>query len=187
MIAAHPDGRVDLMLAEQPYLRRAALALTRHDADADDLVQETFFRAYRAHRRLRPGSRMRAWLMTILRRTQITAVRQRRRRHDKTWKYARMTLRPEGPVVQDAACPDGTQLVAVAEGLDERLLHAVARVPALYRVPLCRFALEGMTYGEIADQLGIPRGTVMSRIFRARMRVRRALAEAQAGAARGAR
>ena len=176
MIAANTDRCVDLMVAETPYLRRLALALTQHDADADDLVQETVLRAYRARERLRPQTCMRAWMATILRRAFLTLVRQRRHRAVRPWTDLDIAAddirwRPEGPRQAEDA-----EFGSVAEDIDERLVRAVARVPDVYREPLCRHVLGGLTYHEVASQLGIPRGTVMSRIFRARTRLRRSLA-----------
>ncbi len=179
MIAMSADRAVDQILAERPYLRRVALALTRHhDADADDLVQETILRAFRARRSLYPGSRMRAWLATILRRVYFSAERQRRRRDAKSWTGGRPTTGVEAvPRGAELGTSDAADFASVAEDLDERLRAAVVRVPAVYRDSLCRHALKGLTYIEIARELGVPRGTVMSRIFRARARLRRELTQ----------
>ena len=188
MIATAEEGTVAKILAERPYLRRVAFSLTRHDADADDLVQETVLRAFRAHTRLRPESCMRAWLATILKRAFLTMRQHRRRRPAQSWTDT--GLAPDGDGVGAASAPqtsDSTDFDSVAEELDERLRRAVADVPFIYRDPLCRHALEGLTYREIAQRLGVPKGTVMSRIFRARTRVRCTLGESSWNRARSVR
>jgi RNA polymerase sigma-70 factor (ECF subfamily) len=175
MIAAAEEGEgmVARILAERPYLRRVAFALTRHDADADDLVQETVLRAYRAHSRLRPESCLRAWLATILKRAFLTMRQHRSRRPAHAWTDTGLPLDGDGRFAAAASqTNDAADFESVSEQLDERLRRAVADVPFIYRDPLCRHALEGLTYREIAQRLGVPRGTVMSRIFRARTRVR---------------
>jgi RNA polymerase sigma-70 factor (ECF subfamily) len=186
MIATAEETTVDQILAERPYLRRVAFSLTRHDADADDLVQETVMRAYRAHGRLRPGGCLRAWLSTILKRAFLTTLQYRRRRPMQAWTDTGL---PHDGDAAAAATPvtDASDFASVEQDLDERLRRAVANVPSIYRDPFCRHALEGLTYREIAQRLGVPRGTVMSRIFRARSRVRSALGDAAMELARGVR
>jgi RNA polymerase sigma-70 factor (ECF subfamily) len=182
------DENVVLILAERPHLRRMAMTLTRHDADADDLVQETVFRAFRARERLRPGSCIRAWLSTILRRTFLTAVEQKKRRGVRPWTDSGMTSEQICDRLP-AADPvhEGTDLVAVEEQLSDGLRRAVRQVPAVHRESLLRYALLGLSYREIAGQLGVPSGTVMSRIHRARVKLRCSLAAASNRSAAGAR
>jgi RNA polymerase sigma-70 factor (ECF subfamily) len=188
MIASAQDTTVDQILAERPYLRRVAFSLTRHDADADDLVQETVMRAYRAHGRLRPGGCLRAWLATILKRAFLTTLQYRRRRPMQAWTDTGLPQDGEaGVAASEASATDATDFASVEQDLDERLRRAVRSVPRIYRDPFCRHALEGLTYREIAQRLGVPRGTVMSRIFRARSRVRCALGDSAFELARGVR
>jgi RNA polymerase sigma-70 factor (ECF subfamily) len=188
MIASADEGTIAQILAERPYLRRVAFSLTRHDADADDLVQETVFRAYRAHGRLRPGGCLRAWLATILKRAFLTTLEHRRRRPVQAWTDTGLPLDGDDRATAPAETGrDDADFASVEEDLDDKLRRAVASVPRIYREPLCRHALEGLTYREIAQRLGVPRGTVMSRIFRARTRVRLALGDAARAFERGVR
>jgi RNA polymerase sigma-70 factor (ECF subfamily) len=188
MNATTLDPNVDLILAERPHLKRMALSLTRHDADADDLVQETVFRAFRARERLRPGSCMRAWLSTILRRTFLSSVKQRTRRPVRPWTDAGLTVdQVEGEMPAARVVCEGTDLESVEEQLSDSMRRAVRQVPEVYREPFFRYALLGLTYGEIARQLGVPNGTVMSRIHRARIRLRDTFAKPSACVAGGAR
>jgi RNA polymerase sigma-70 factor, ECF subfamily len=160
------------ILAEQAFLRRLALRLARRSADADDLVQETLLRAYRARDRFQSGTSMRAWLSTILRRLFFTERDKLRRRATQTDTDAGEPL-----FLHQAAKarePDVESLTRdqVLDRVDQDLREAVLRLPERYREPFLLMALEGLSYEEIAHRLRIPLGTVMSRIHRARTRLR---------------
>ena len=171
---ASDDAVTRSILAERPFLDRLALRLSRRRADADDLVQETFLRAYRARDRFRRGTSMRAWLATILRRLFLTqlATRKRRGTHTDT-DSGDLLARRRADDGYLAPTPTRARLV---EQIDDRLVRAVRSVPEPYREPFELFALDGLAYGDIAHRLGIPVGTVMSRIHRARSRIRERLA-----------
>jgi RNA polymerase sigma-70 factor (ECF subfamily) len=147
-----------------PHLRSlygTAYRMTRNAHDAEDLVQETCLRAVRAFDRYEPGTNIRAWLYTILHRVRTDALRRAGRspRLDE--------LADEGPAVpppQDA----------LAHG-QEDLERALARVPETFRVCVILRDVEDLSYREIADALGVPVGTVMSRIYRGRSALRAAL------------
>ena len=183
MAAAEDQFGVSEIVAAQAYLTRFASSLAQQPADRDDLVQETLACALRARAQFRPGSSMRAWLTTILRHTFFTMVRHRRLR-------AHLSLSDYGGDVRSAPSRspeparrelDGaSRLEDVEQHLDERLLSAIVGLPDAYREPLLLVALQSLTYREISARLGIPEGTVMSRLHRARARVRRALEAAPA-------
>lgn len=170
-------GTTDQILGETPFLRRFAFRLVRRDADADDLVQETLLRAYRARKSFERGTSMRAWLATILRRLFLTeSIKSARRRT-----HADTDLgEPLAGVL--AASPARSGPGRAAEGdqardaaleqVDDRIHRAFRRLPDTFREPFILFALDGLSYAEIAAQLTIPIGTVMSRIHRARHRLR---------------
>ncbi len=162
------------ILAERRFLERLALRLSRRAADADDLVQETVLRAYRARDRFRPGTSMRAWLATILRRLFLTDAIKTRRRGTQT-----DTDTGDSLAYAVGGARSGTSELSyeqTLERVDERLKLALERVPEIYREPFVLFSLDGLAYAEIATQLAIPVGTVMSRIHRARQRLKGALA-----------
>jgi RNA polymerase sigma-70 factor, ECF subfamily len=172
------DDTVGLILAEIPFLRRLATSVVRQAADADDLVQETVFRAFRARDRFRPGSSIRAWLSTILIRASLTAALTRNRRGTCSWTDAGLAVddlseRGNGEPSGEEAC----DFASVEQHLDDRLRNALLQLSAHYREPFCLYVLRGLTYQAIARRLGVPVGTVMSRIFRARSRLRTELAE----------
>lgn len=147
-----------------PHLRSlygTAYRMTRNAHDAEDLVQETFLRAYRAFDGFTPGSNIRAWLYTILHRVRTDAFR-RSRRSPQTVEMA-----DEGPAVpppQDALAQGG-----------EDLERALASLPDVFRNAVVLRDVEDMSYQEIARILDVPIGTVMSRIHRGRALLRTAL------------
>ncbi|HEY7510995.1 MAG TPA: sigma-70 family RNA polymerase sigma factor [Vicinamibacteria bacterium] len=147
-----------------PHLRSlygTAFRMTRNAHDAEDLVQETFLRAYRAFDGFTPGSNIRAWLYTILHRVRTDAFR-RSRRSPRT-----VELADEGPAVpppQDALAQGG-----------EDLARALESLPDVFRNAVVLRDVEDFSYQEIARILDVPMGTVMSRIHRGRALLRQAL------------
>jgi RNA polymerase sigma-70 factor (ECF subfamily) len=143
-------------------LYRTAHRMTRNAEDAQDLVQDTLLRAYRAFDSFSPGTNIRAWLFTILHRTRTDQFRRAARRKDTE------ALTGEGPAVP------ATQ-EALASGRD--LQRAFLELPEAFRVAVLLRDLEEFSYQEIAAILEVPVGTVMSRIHRGRALLRQALAE----------
>lgn len=168
------EGVTDLILAEEEYLRRLARRLTRCEADADDLVQSTLLRAYRARENFQPGTSIRAWTATILRRVFLTDVIQSRRRRIENDTDAGELLdrSPGSPWSSIDAHPSIQRLL---EGVDDDVKRAIERVPREFLVPFLLSVVEDLSCAEIAARLGVPEGTVMSRIYRARERVKRDL------------
>ena len=142
----------------------AAYRMTGNAHDAEDLVQETFLRAHRALDRFEAGTNARAWLHTILQRVRTDAFRRRRRRLET------VELVGEGPGVRPAQD-------ALASG-HEDLERALAALPESFRTAVILRDLQELSYAEIAAALGVPVGTVMSRIHRGRALLREALAGA---------
>lgn len=138
-----------------PRLRRYARALIRDQEQADDLVQDTLERAWTKMHLFRIGSDLRAWLFTVMHNVHVNKVR---------------SLRPTDPLgdeygeLPDAASADPLML----RDLD----RALALLPLEQREALLLVALEDMSYDETAKTLGIPIGTVMSRLSRAREKLR---------------
>lgn len=165
-------GTTERILVEEPFLARLARRLTRKDADAEDLVQETMLRAYRARDRFETGTSMRAWLATILRRLFVTASLKetRRRTHADSDLGEPIAFRSVEPISHEVAAGAGHD--AALEHVDDRVRRALGKLPDTYREPFVLFALDGLSYAEIASHLAIPVGTVMSRIHRARTRLK---------------
>jgi RNA polymerase sigma-70 factor (ECF subfamily) len=147
-----------------PYLRRLygiAYRMTRNAYDAEDLVQETFLRAYRSFDRYTPGTNIRAWLYTILQRVRTDALR-------------RLARRPEAvELLEDTLAVPPPQGELASGGED--IASALARLPESFRVAVLLRDIEEFSYQEIARILEVPMGTVMSRIHRGRALLRQAL------------
>jgi len=155
-------------LASIDSLYRTALRLTRDPADAEDLVQDTYLKAFRAADRFEPGTNLRAWLFTILHSTARNRARDR----------ARDAVTIDSDAVERAADGDGAVLSGsqgetpesrlLRETLDPELQAAVDALPAVFRQAVWLRDVEEFSYGEIAEMLDVPVGTVMSRISRGR-------------------
>ena len=139
-----------------PRLRRYARALVGDRASADDLVQDTLERAWTKLHLYRQGTDLRAWLFTVMHNVHVNRVRATR------------VSDPLGDEMPELAQP-GTQADAL---LVRDLDRAIARLPADQRAVLLLVTLEEMSYEEVARTLGIPIGTVMSRLSRAREKLR---------------
>jgi RNA polymerase sigma-70 factor (ECF subfamily) len=167
-------------LAELDALYRAALRLTRSASEADDLVQDTFVKAFRARTRFEPGTNLRAWLFTILMNT------WRNRRRD----AGRDPVDVDSERVElaaGAAETAGPEELLLRSALDVDLKAALDRMPPTFREAVWLRDVEEFTYAEIARILDVPVGTVMSRISRGRRQLyeyltARAAAVASAGA-----
>ena len=141
-------------------LYRVALRLTGEPAAAEDLVQDTMLKAIRAWDSFRPGSNARAWLVTILRNQFINGWRSDKRAPA----GVDMAAIPEPPDPRDPD-PEGRFF---SELVDEEVLRAVDALPDEFREVLVLSDMEGLPYADIAESLGIPVGTVKSRLFRGR-------------------
>ena len=147
-----------------------ALNLTRNRKDAEDLVQETYLRAYRFFDSYQSGTQIKAWLFRILRNTFINRYRAAKVRPDEVdfakveLSYERIVdeqfLRDHRPVSPEDAVMNGV--------LDEEVETAMARLPEEYRSVVILALVEDLSYKEIATALSIPLGTVMSRLHRGR-------------------
>ena len=156
-------------LASLDSLYRAALRLTRVPADAEDLVQETYLKAFRAADTFKPGTNMRAWLFTILHNSARNRARDR----------ARDTVAVDSEIVDRAADapPPAGHLAGAGETPETLLLRdtlapelqaAIDDLPDAFRQAVWLRDVEEFSYAEIAEMLDIPVGTVMSRISRGR-------------------
>lgn len=176
-IAAEPEGMKDSDSSEQSRFDAAILPhvssgynlarwLTRNDADAEDVVQEAALRAWRFFESFR-GENARAWFLTIVRRTGMTWLSQRsREKHSDEFDEAVHTD-------LDVA-PDPERLAIERAGV-ESIRAALEALPAPLREVVVLREQEGLSYKQIATIAGIPIGTVMSRLARARSRLLKAL------------
>jgi RNA polymerase sigma-70 factor, ECF subfamily len=157
------------VLPFQGQLYPAALRMTRNAGDAEDLVQETLAKAYTAFHQFRPGTNMRAWLHKILANTFINTCRKKKR---EAAQALGAEFRDDWPV--------GPARSAEAEALehlaDSDILGALRDLPGDFRAAIYLADIEGYAYKEIAEIMGTPIGTVMSRLHRGRGMLRQKLA-----------
>ena len=153
----------------------AALRMTKNTSDAEDLVQETITKAYAAFHQFRPGTNLRAWLHRILANTFINGYRKRRREPVATLGADFGDGWPYGPDRLVAPAPSA-ETEALDRLSDSDILRALHDLPEDFRTAVYLADIEGYPYREIADMMGTPIGTVMSRLHRGRGRLREALA-----------
>jgi RNA polymerase sigma-70 factor, ECF subfamily len=151
-------------------LYRVALRLAGNAADADDLVQETMLKAYRAWDQYEPGTNAKGWLLTILRHTFINEYR-RRARHPESVDLDAI----EPFAVFDDVQEEDPQGRFFDQIVDDEVLRAIDALPEQFREAVVLSDVEGLSYEEIAHILGVPLGTVKSRLFRARRVLQRNL------------
>ncbi len=159
-----------------PNLYGAALRLTRDPSDAEDLVQETYLRAYRGFGGFQEGTNLRAWMYRILTNTFINAYRKKQRQP--------VTVAEddiEDWYLYDKLGDSGAESSAESEVLDripdEDVQRALEALPEGFRMAVLLADVEGFSYKEIAEILEIPIGTVMSRLHRGRKALEKALWE----------
>jgi len=153
-------------------LTGTAISLTRDASAAEDLVQETMLKAFRAYDRFAPGTNFRAWMQRILHNTFISDFRRRRDRHEQPLPE---TVDAEQPTIAPAL--SSSDLDAISERLDDSLKRALGRMKPEFREVFVRSALDDSTNEEIAEELKLPVGTVMSRMHRAREFLRHELGQ----------
>jgi RNA polymerase sigma-70 factor (ECF subfamily) len=157
-------------------LYRTALRMTRNPSDAEDLVQDALVRAYRFYDRFEPGTNFRAWLFKILTNTYINS-------------YRRKQGRPQESSLEDTedfflynqlSDGAGERVTDVEDTVLDRLgadaiQRAIDQLPPQFRTTVQLSDVEGLSYAEIAEATGVAKGTVMSRLFRGRRLLQRAL------------
>ncbi|HET9730589.1 MAG TPA: sigma-70 family RNA polymerase sigma factor [Acidimicrobiia bacterium] len=168
--------------AEQamPYmsaLYSAALRMTRNPSDAEDLVQETYLRAYRGFEGFRDGTNLKAWLYKILTNTYINQYRAKKRRPEQVElddvEDFYLFRRLRGLEAADATRSTETEVLDSIP--DSEVKDALESIPEQFRMAVILADVEGFSYKEIADILDIPIGTVMSRIHRGRRALQKEL------------
>ncbi len=167
---ADPATFTDLAMPYMSALFAAAMRLTHNAADAEDLVQETYLRAYRGFGGFREGSNLKAWLYKILTNTFINSYRSKQRRPNEVelddvpdWSlYPRMGGLES---VELGRTPEAEVLDAIP---DAEVKAALESIPEQFRLAVILSDIEEFSYKEIAEILDVPMGTVMSRIHRGR-------------------
>ncbi|MFM2183130.1 MAG: hypothetical protein RJB61_1424 [Actinomycetota bacterium] len=171
------DTFADDAMQFAPQLYSAALRMTRNAADAEDIVQETYLRAYRSYESFEKGTNLRAWLFRILTNTFINAYRAKQRRPQETdvddvddlYLYRRVRSADFSSRSAEETLFDLFT--------DDEVKKALEDLPESFRLPVLLADVEGFSYREIAEMLDVPIGTVMSRLHRGRKSMQKALAQ----------
>ena len=145
-----------------PLAYRVARGVLRNDADAEDVAQEALLRAYRRFDRLRDAQRFRGWLVRIVFRLALDRARSAKRREVRETEWARPARRPPAATAEE---------LAASREFQARFDRALDELPEKLRLVLLLAAMEGHTLEEVAAMLGLPVGTVKSRLFAGRKKL----------------
>src|SRR5215210_1182500 len=167
----------EVAMEHMSSLYTAALRMTRNAADAEDLVQETYLKAYRAFDSFQEGTNLKAWLYKILTNTFINAYRSKKRRPEESeiedvenlYLYRRLGG------LEGAAAGRSAEEEVMEHFPEAEVKQAVESLPEQFRMAVLLADVEGFSYKEIAEILGIPIGTVMSRLHRGRKALQKRL------------
>lgn len=173
-----------------------ASRLTRQASDAEDLVQDTYIRAFKGFDKFKQGSNLRAWLYRIMTNTFYSSYRRARHRPILSDEMDEMQVQPQllsdfeglgvglGGMSMSADPTHSAEVEFLRQVPDRRIKAALESLPEHYRVPVLLADVEGFTYKEISDLLDLPEGTIMSRLHRGRNYLKNELYELgrQAGA-----
>jgi RNA polymerase sigma-70 factor, ECF subfamily len=162
------------------FLYNLALKITRNEDDAQDLVQETFLRAYRFFDKYEPGTNCKAWLYRILKNTFINNYRKQHRRPSEV-DFDSIEETQEAHVTTTGLKKSDPEETLLNSILKEDVRHAFEQLPPGYREALALSLVGGFSYKEISDMMGCPIGTIMSRIHRARKLMQKQLTQHAVG------
>lgn len=162
-----------------PQLFSTAMRMTRNRSDAEDLVQETFIKAWRSFATYQQGTNLRAWLFRIMTNTYINKYNAQQRKPTETelddveelFLYKRLGAVDQSQLSQSAE----DQMLSLFT--DDEVKKALEELPDQFRIPVLMSDVEGFSYKEIAEILEIPLGTVMSRLHRGRKLMQKMLYE----------
>jgi RNA polymerase sigma-70 factor (ECF subfamily) len=159
-------------------LYRTALRMTRNPSDAEDLVQDALVRAYRFYDRFEPGTNFRAWLFKILTNTYINSYRRKQGRPPES----SLEDTEDFFLYNQLSHDTGERVTDVEDTVLDHLgadaiQRAIDQLPPRFRTAVQLADVEGLSYAEIAEATGVAKGTVMSRLFRGRRLLQRALWE----------
>ena len=158
-----------------PQLYSAALRMTRNPADAEDVVQETFLKAYRAYHSYTEGTNLKAWLYRILTNTYINKYRKQQRRPSEVELGELQDLYLYKRLGETSGATQSAESDMLDAFVDTDVIEALESLPEAFRLPVLLADVDGFSYKEIAEMLDIPIGTVMSRLHRGRKALQKKL------------
>ncbi len=168
----------DFSTGELPYydqLYRTALRMTRSVPETEDLLQETYLKAFRYYSGFSEGTNLKAWLFRIMKNNFINAYRKRKVQPQHVELDEMRDSGEEQWEFDAVVAEDGSEAWAPAEEMDEDLARALNALPHDYKMALLLVDIQGYTYQDVADILAVPVGTVMSRLYRGRTKIEKAL------------
>ena len=151
-----------------PQLYSAALRMTRNPADAEDVVQETFLKAYRGYHTYTEGTNLKAWLYRILTNTYINRYRKQKRRPSEVELGELEDLYLYKRLGEESGASVSAEKEVLDRFVDSDIKDALEDLPENFRMPVLLADVDGFSYKEIAEIMDIPIGTVMSRLHRGR-------------------
>jgi RNA polymerase sigma-70 factor (ECF subfamily) len=177
---AHAEEKTtwDFNSSELPYydqIYKTALRMTRSVAETEDLLQETYLKAFRYYSGFEEGTNLKAWLYRIMKNSFINGYRKRKAQPQ----HVELDELRDSDDLQagaDAtAAEDGPEASSLAEEMDGDVARAINALPHDYKMALLLIDLQGQTYQEASEILAVPVGTVMSRLYRGRAKIEKAL------------
>ena len=162
-----------------PQLFSTAMRMTRNRSDAEDLVQETFIKAWRSFATYQQGTNLRAWLFRIMMNTYINKYNAQQRKPTETEldDVEELFLYKRLGAVDQSQLSQSTEDQMLSLFTDDEVKKALEELPEQFRIPVLMSDVEGFSYKEIAEILEIPLGTVMSRLHRGRKAMQKMLYE----------
>lgn len=158
-----------------PQLYAAALRMTRNPSDAEDIVQDTYLKAYRAYGSFTEGTNLKAWLYRILTNTYINKYRRAQRRPAEVELGELQDMYLFRRLGEASGAAESAENTALDMFVDQDIVEAIESLPEAFRMPVLYADVDGFSYKEIAQIMDVPIGTVMSRLHRGRKALERKL------------
>jgi RNA polymerase sigma-70 factor (ECF subfamily) len=168
----------DFTSGKLPYydqLYKTALRMTRSVAESEDLLQETYLKAFRYYSGFEEGTNLKAWLFRIMKNNFINGYRKRKIQPQHVELDEMRDTGDDSWGLETGVVEDDPEAAVLSEEIDADVARAINALPHDYKMALLLVDIQGHTYQEVADMLAVPVGTVMSRLYRGRTKVEKAL------------